>query len=129
MEKRDTPRATPGGTADIRVRRIYDPPSPDDGRRVLVDRLWPRGVSKERAELDEWAKELAPSDELRRWYHAAPQEHAAEFADRYRAELAAPEQQDRLAALRARAPLTLLTATKDATHSHAALLLELLTGP
>ncbi|MDH6135015.1 uncharacterized protein YeaO (DUF488 family) [Kitasatospora sp. MAA4] len=125
MHKRDTPRHP----AAVRIRRIYDPPAPDDGHRVLVDRLWPRGVSKERAQLDEWAKELAPSDELRRWFHAAPEEHAAEFTDRYRAELDAPEQQDRLAALRDRAPLTLLTATKDAAHSHAAVLLAELTGP
>ncbi|MFI9270571.1 DUF488 domain-containing protein [Kitasatospora sp. NPDC052896] len=112
----------------VRLRRAYDPPSPDDGRRILVDRLWPRGLSKEAAQLDEWAKELAPSTELRRWFHAAPEAHAAEFATRYRAELATPAQRDRLAALRTHPSLTLLTATRDPTHSFAAILAELLTA-
>ncbi len=71
----------------IWTRRAYDEPSPQDGQRVLVDRLWPRGVSKERARLDAWAKEVAPSDELRRWYHAHP-DRWDEFRRRYREELA-----------------------------------------
>ncbi|MGH3578943.1 MAG: DUF488 domain-containing protein, partial [Mycobacterium sp.] len=57
---------------NVQVRRIYDPPAPDDGIRVLVDRIWPRGVSKGRAQLDEWCKEIAPSTELRKWYHHDP---------------------------------------------------------
>ena len=116
-------------TEDVRVRRIYDPAEPADGHRVLVDRLWPRGVSRERARLDEWAKGLAPSTELRQWFHESPETRHDEFATRYRAELATPEQHARLAALRERAPLTLLTAAKDPAGSHARVLVELLTGP
>jgi uncharacterized protein YeaO (DUF488 family) len=80
------PRSRPG----FRVRRAYDEPGPSDGTRVLVDRLWPRGLAKDRAAVDEWPKELTPSSELRRWYHANTGEYE-EFARRYRAELAAPD--------------------------------------
>jgi uncharacterized protein YeaO (DUF488 family) len=73
-------------TADVRVRRIYDPVTADDGRRVLVDRLWPRGVSKADAHLDEWCKEVAPSDDLRKWYGHDPGRFE-EFRTRYLAEL------------------------------------------
>jgi uncharacterized protein YeaO (DUF488 family) len=70
----------------FQVKRIYDEPAETDGYRVLIDRLWPRGVSKERAHLDEWMKEVAPSTELREWFnHEAP--HFAEFETRYRTEL------------------------------------------
>ncbi len=69
-----------------RIKRVYEPPADDDGYRVLVDRLWPRGVSKEKADLDEWDKEVAPSDELRRWYGHDPAKFD-EFATRFRAEL------------------------------------------
>jgi uncharacterized protein YeaO (DUF488 family) len=62
--------------ADVRIKRIYDPAEPGDGRRVLVDRVWPRGISRERAKLDEWAKELAPSDELRKWFGHDPDRFA-----------------------------------------------------
>ena len=117
-------------TTDVRVRRVYDPPDPADGRRVLVDRLWPRGLSKSAAALDEWVKAVAPSDELRRWYgHEAGK--FAEFRDRYRAELQAPERAGALAHLRdltGSGPLTLLTATRDAEHSQAAVLAALLRG-
>lgn len=108
----------------VRVRRIYDDPAPDDGTRVLVDRLWPRGMSKERAHLDEWCKEIAPSTELRKWYHHDP-DRFDEFTRRYRAELDEGEQADALAHLRGLAddgPLTLLTATKDPDISEAAVL-------
>lgn len=71
---------------DIRTRRIYDRPGQDEGLRILVDRLWPRGISKEEAALDHWAKDLAPSDDLRRWYHAHPDAWEA-FRERYFAEL------------------------------------------
>ncbi|MCX4746979.1 DUF488 family protein [Kitasatospora sp. NBC_01287] len=117
--------------SSVRTRRIYDPPEPSDGHRVLVDRLWPRGVSKERAALAEWARDLAPSDELRRWFHAAPEERAADFAHRYRTELDTPEARARLtalAALAAHAPLTLLTANRDPAGGHVRVLVELLTG-
>ena len=74
----------------VQIRRVYDPPQPDDGRRVLVDRLWPRGLSKERARLDDWCREIAPSTELRKWYDHDPDRYV-EFARRYRAELDDPE--------------------------------------
>jgi len=113
-------------TAEVRVRRVYDPPDPADGRRVLVDRLWPRGLSKSAAALDEWLRAVAPSDELRRWYgHEVGK--FAEFRDRYLAELRTPERAEALAHLRELAdpgPLTLLTATKDVQHSQAAVLAE-----
>jgi uncharacterized protein YeaO (DUF488 family) len=113
----------------VQVRRIYDAPMPDDGARVLVDRLWPRGVSKARAQLDEWCKQIAPSSELRTWYHHDP-ELFAEFTRRYADELRAPEPSAALAHLRdlaGRQTLTLLTATKDPDISEAAVLADLLT--
>jgi uncharacterized protein YeaO (DUF488 family) len=91
---------------------------------VLVDRLWPRGLSKSAASLDEWVKAVAPSDELRRWYGHEVDKFAA-FRERYQAELQAPERADALAHLRQLAdagPLTLLTATRDVEHSQAAVL-------
>lgn len=113
----------------VQVRRIYDAPMPDDGTRVLVDRLWPRGVSKARAQLDEWCKDIAPSTELREWYH-----HDAklfdEFARRYSEELHSPVPAAAFAHLQelaAQQPLTLLTATKDPDISEAAVLMRLLT--
>src|ERR1035441_5399781 len=85
---------------DVRAKRIYDPPEDTDGYRVLIDHIWPRGVSRERAKLDEWAKELAPSDELRKWFDHDPARFA-EFRSRYRDELAA--QSERLGDLRRQA--------------------------
>lgn len=117
----------------VRVRRVYEPPEPDDGLRVLVDRLWPRGLSKDAAHVDEWPKALTPSTELRRWYHA--QEDAAdayeEFRSRYEAELGAPEAAKALDALRklaGKGSVTLVTATKSLDRSHASVLTELLTS-
>lgn len=113
---------------EVRLRRIYDDPADDDGIRVLVDRRWPRGVSKARADLDEWCTQVAPSDALRRWYGHDP-EKFEEFGFRYRAELDEPE---RASALRhlglmgAHDRLTLLTATKHLDLSQAAILAELL---
>jgi uncharacterized protein YeaO (DUF488 family) len=115
-------------TTDVRLRRVYDPPDPADGHRVLVDRLWPRGLSKSAASLDEWVKAVAPSDELRRWYGHEVDKFAA-FRERYQAELQAPERADALAHLRQLAgagPLTLLTATRDVEHSEAAVLAAML---
>jgi uncharacterized protein YeaO (DUF488 family) len=106
---------------EVRARRVYEPAEASDGRRVLVDRLWPRGLSKEKARLDEWLKAVAPSDELRRWYGHEPGRFD-EFVRRYRAELADPERAEALDHLRAEAesgPVTLLTATKDLEHSEA----------
>ena len=113
---------------EVRVRRVYDEPAADDGARVLVDRLWPRGLAKARADLAEWCKEVAPSTELRRWYGHDPVKFE-EFARRYRAELEEPA---RAAALRHLGdladdrPLTLLTATRDPDISEAAVLADLL---
>jgi uncharacterized protein YeaO (DUF488 family) len=115
----------------IRVRRAYDEPSPDDGARVLVDRLWPRGVSKQAAHLQEWAKDVAPSDELRRWYGHDPAKFD-EFRRRYLAELDQPEQRaavDQLRGLATDGPLTLITASKAVQISEAAVLADLLRSP
>ena len=78
------------GAVKVRVRRAYDEPEPDDGTRVLVDRLWPRGLSKARAALDEWCKNVAPSAELRTWYNHDP-DRFEEFSRRYQQELQDPE--------------------------------------
>jgi uncharacterized protein YeaO (DUF488 family) len=115
----------------VRVRRVYDEPEPDDGARVLVDRLWPRGLSKQAARLEEWAKDVAPSDELRRWYGHDPAKFD-EFRRRYLAELDQPEPRAAVARLRALAadgPVTLLTATKDAQISQAVVLADQLRSP
>uniref|UniRef100_A0AAU2VG90 DUF488 family protein n=1 Tax=Streptomyces sp. NBC_00003 TaxID=2903608 RepID=A0AAU2VG90_9ACTN len=112
----------------MRVRRVYDPPEDGDGVRVLVDRLWPRGLSKERAAVDEWPKELTPSTELRRWYHEDRTRYA-EFQERYEAELAEPEQSealDRLHDLAKGRTVTLVTAAKDIDHSHVPTLVAVL---
>ena len=113
-------------TNGFQLKRVYEPASAGDGTRVLVDRLWPRGVSKERAALDEWAKDLSPSDELRRWFHADRETRFEEFAERYAAELASPASQQRLDELRTRAEsgvVTLLTGAADPSHSHLSVLL------
>ncbi|MET0473599.1 MAG: DUF488 family protein [Mycobacterium sp.] len=114
----------------VQVRRIYDPPMPDDGVRVLVDRLWPRGVSKARAQLDDWCKQIAPSTELRTWYHHDA-ELFDEFSRRYTDELRDPEPAAALAHLKelaAKRPLTLLTATKNPDLSEAAVLARLVSN-
>lgn len=113
---------------NIRFRRIYEDPLPDDGNRVLVDRVWPRGMTKEAAQLQEWCKDVAPSTPLRRWYGHRP-ERFTEFRRRYLAELAEPEAAAAVGRLRqmlSGGPVTLLTATKDVEHSQAAVLTELL---
>jgi uncharacterized protein YeaO (DUF488 family) len=112
---------------NVKARRIYDPALPEDGTRVLVDRIWPRGVSKARAQLDEWCKDIAPSTELRKWYGHDPALFE-EFAHRYRDELNEPAHAAALAHLRdvaKKATLTLLTATKNADLSEAAVLADL----
>jgi uncharacterized protein YeaO (DUF488 family) len=115
----------------VQVRRIYDPPESSDGTRVLVDRLWPRGVSKERAHLDEWAKDVAPSTELRKWYAHDP-DRFPEFERRYRAELRDPEHEDAYSKLREltqAGPVTLLTAAKRSDISEAQVLAVALAEP
>ncbi|MFF8837290.1 DUF488 domain-containing protein [Streptomyces sp. NPDC015130] len=114
----------PPSNPHVHVRRIYETPSPDDGVRVLVDRLWPRGLAKTDARIDEWPKALTPSTELRRWYHG-PEGEYAEFCRRYEAELAAPDAAaalDRLGETAARETVTLLTAAKDPSASHTSVL-------
>lgn len=111
---------------EIKIKRIYEDPSNDDGYRVLVDRLWPRGVSKEKAHLDEWEKEIAPSPELRKWFDHIPERFPA-FAAKYRQEL--QESQTQLDALREKAKhvtLTLLYAAKDTHYNQAAVLRDVL---
>ncbi|HEY7054674.1 MAG TPA: DUF488 domain-containing protein [Mycobacterium sp.] len=120
----------PGSRRHVQIRRIYDDPGPDDGTRVLVDRIWPRGMSKERAHLDEWCKQIAPSTELRKWYNHDPNRFD-EFSRRYRAELEDSERAAALTHLRelaGRGMLTLLTATKAADISEAAVLAGLISG-
>jgi DNA-3-methyladenine glycosylase len=110
----------------VRIKRVYDEPSADDGYRVLVDRVWPRGLSKDEASFDEWAKDVAPSTELRRWFGHDPAKFD-EFVERYRAELSGS---DKLAELRARCRqhpvVTLLYGAKDTEHNQAVVLRELL---
>ena len=111
-----------------RVGRIYDPASRTDGVRVLVDRLWPRGLSRAKAGLDEWCKQIAPSTELRKWYSHDPRRFA-EFRRRYLRELDGPEQSAALAHLKELAgggTLTLLTASKDVAISEATVLAQLI---
>lgn len=115
---------------DFRMRRAYDAPEAADGARVLVDRLWPRGLSKDHAELTEWDKQVAPSDELRKWYEHDPAKKE-EFIRRYRAELDDPERADIVHHLRELAegrPVTLLTATKEIEASHLPVLRRRLLG-
>lgn len=113
---------------ELQVKRVYEEAGPGDGFRVLVDRLWPRGVSKERAALGLWAKEVAPTTELRVWFHAHPGEFD-EFTRRYRAELAENPEVDRLREQLSAHPVnTLLYGVHDAEHNHARILAEVLAG-
>jgi len=111
----------------IQIKRIYDPPAPEDGTRILVDRLWPRGVSKERARIGEWMKDIAPSPELRTWFGHRP-ERFAEFSEKYMEELSSDPVRialaDRIAETASRGAVTLVYAAKDPVHNHAAVLLQ-----
>jgi uncharacterized protein YeaO (DUF488 family) len=110
----------------IRLKRVYEPPSAEDGTRVLVDRLWPRGLNREKARVDVWARELAPSAELRRWFAHDP-ERFPEFRRRYRAELRKQgDALESLAALARRRRVTLLFAAREQQRNNAAVLAELL---
>ena len=116
--------------SQVTIARVYDESTDHAATRVLVDRLWPPGLTKARAGLDEWCKQIAPSPELRKWYGHDPARFT-EFRRRYSAELAAGEQAAALAHLRDLArdhPLVLLTASKDVKISEAAVLSELLNG-
>lgn len=113
------------------MKRVYEPASRADGTRVLVDRLWPRGLKKEQAAVDEWLRDLAPSNELRRWYHTCPDEWET-FRKKYLKELAQPGPQEGLRRLYELAHeekrLTLLFASKRETQNNASVLKELLEG-
>lgn len=112
---------------EIRIQRVYDS-APAAGRRILVDRLWPRGIKKDALALDAWMRELAPSDELRTWFGHDPARWK-EFRQRYRAELSRPEQQARLQELEEMAlqgPVTLLYSARDQEHNQAVVLREVL---
>lgn len=110
----------------ITVKRVYDDAAPDDGARVLVDRLWPRGISKDHARLDRWCKEVAPSTDLRTWFHHDP-DRFEEFERRYRAELADNVEVPELAALGAGdRRLTLVYSARDTEHNQALVLRDVL---
>src|SRR6478735_11372703 len=120
------PQADGASMGQVQVKRIYEPAARSDGFRVLVDRLWPRGVAKERAALDLWMKEIAPSTELRRWFGHDPKRWR-QFKARYRAAL--QEHEPELAKLRSRArkeTVTLLFGARDAEHNEAVVLKEIL---
>jgi uncharacterized protein YeaO (DUF488 family) len=112
--------------SSIAIKRAYDEPSPQDGVRILIDRLWPRGLSKAKLKIDAWPRELTPSTDLRKWYGHEPSRFA-EFRRRYGAELT--EHKDQLDALRAMAngrAVTLITATREVDLSHAVVIREML---
>jgi uncharacterized protein YeaO (DUF488 family) len=111
---------------DVRAKRVYDQADPGDGYRVLIDHVWPRGISRERARLDRWARELAPSDALRKWFDHRPARFP-EFRASYRDELAArPELVDELRRRAARGRVTVLYAARDREHNNAVVLVEFL---
>lgn len=115
----------------IALKRAYEPPRRTDGTRVLVDRLWPRGISKASARIDSWPKELAPSNELRQWFHARPSMWL-QFRKRYLLELRSPEAQQPLQELYdlagKRKKITLVFSSRNTTHNNAVVLKELLEG-
>lgn len=115
----------------VSIKRVYEPASRSDGERVLVDRLWPRGLTKERAAVDEWLRDLAPSNELRRWYHARPG-NWPDFRKKYLKELSQPEAEDSLLRLyqlaHKKKRLTLLFALKNEAQNNAVVLKELIEG-
>ena len=115
----------------VAIKRAYEPAARADGVRLLVDRLWPRGLNKERAAIDKWLRDLAPSNELRRWYHARPQQWAA-FRKKYLKELASPEAAGALQTLyqfvHKEKKITLVFASKNEERNNAVVLKELLDG-
>lgn len=113
-------------SCDVQIKRIYDPAEESDGYRVLVDHVWPRGITRERARLDEWARDLAPSDELRTWFSHVP-ERFEEFRNRYRHELNAHAKLlEKLCEQATRGRLTIVYAARDREHNNAAVVAELL---
>jgi len=116
---------------NVAIKRVYEPATRSDGARILVDRLWPRGLAKEKAAVDEWLRDLAPSNELRRWYHARPEEWQA-FRRKYLKELSEPQREAGLLRLyelaHKKKRLTLLFASKNEVLNNALVLKELLEG-
>jgi len=115
----------------VEVKRVYEKPALSDGTRVLVDRLWPRGLTRDRAEIDAWLRELAPSNPLRTWFHSHPAEWSG-FRSRYLKELSRPEAASALDELhrmaRGKKQLTLLFASRNEQHNNAVVLKDLLNG-
>jgi uncharacterized protein YeaO (DUF488 family) len=118
----------PFPASHLRLKRAYEPAEPDDGTRILIDRLWPRGVSKDKAALDDWMKDIAPSTALRQWFGHDPARWAA-FQHRYRAELRhhAPEL-DHIRALAGTRTVTLVYSAHDEAHNDAVVLRDVLLG-
>jgi uncharacterized protein YeaO (DUF488 family) len=111
---------------DVRIKRVYEAPDADDGYRVLIDRVWPRGVSRARAKLDEWMRDLAPSTELREWFNHEP-DRFRQFRSRYRRELRGhADQLDELRRRGSEGRVTLVYAARDQEHNNAVVLAELL---
>jgi uncharacterized protein YeaO (DUF488 family) len=126
MKPNSAQKPARSASAAIRIKRAYDPPGTGDGLRILIDRLWPRGIAKSKLKLDAWPKHLSPSNELRKWYQHDPGKFA-EFRRRYVAELKAQgEGLDELRAAVKGRTVTLLTATKEIELSHAIVLRDLL---
>jgi len=112
----------------IKLKRAYEPPAANDGMRILIDRLWPRGLKKANAAIDEWMKEIAPSTELRKWFAHDPKRWP-EFQRRYESEIRRhPEQFERLRALSRHGPVTLVFSARDEAHNDAVVLKDLLLG-
>jgi len=110
----------------LKIKRVYDPPSPEDGKRVLVDQLWPRGIRKEDAAIDEWPKEIAPTVEIRRWFGHDPAKYE-EFKQRYAMELDdKADLIDRIKNEARRGTVTLLFSARDIEHNNATVLKEIL---
>ena len=114
---------------DYKLKRAYQPESPDDGFRVYIDRLWPRGLSHETFHYDLWDKDIAPSTELREWFHADPANRWNEFEAKYKAELRTMESFDKLRSfLETKPVVTLLYSSRDEQHNNAVVVYEVLTG-
>ena len=110
----------------IKIKRIYDPASTDDGKRIYIDRLWPRGMKKEEVKIDEWLKEISPSDGLRKWFGHDPSKYA-EFKRRYKRELEKHSQiLERIKKEGKRETVTLLFSAKDVEHNNATVMREIL---
>ena len=116
-------------TTEITLKRAYDPATPEDGFRVYIDRLWPRGLSHATFHYDLWDKEIAPSTELREWFHADPDGRWPEFARRYREELASnPSLKTLTDAIAGKKKVTLLYSSRDHEHNNAVVVKDLITG-